>query len=166
MVRPRSPFRGPRAGALRQRERRRATVQLKVKYQTCRQSRCRWHGRCGALCEEEVAQSPGDARSRTYVRHLPHMCMCMHMCMHMLTCTCFACPCPCHVFITDGPSGGEGRGEPPGTHGAWRWPGLSPGSGLTETATGPGVDTHCPAWGRLTRAPTISVLRRFKSFSF
>ena len=55
----------------------------------------------------------------------------------MLTCTCFACPCPCHVFITDGPSGGEGR-EPPGTHGAWRWPGLSPGSGLAETATGPG----------------------------
>ena len=33
--------------------------------------------------------------------------------------------------------GGEGR-EPSGTHGARRWPGVSPGSGLTETATDPG----------------------------
>ena len=35
------------------------------------------------------------------------------------------------------PGGGEGR-EPPGTHGARHRPGVSPGSGLTETATGPG----------------------------
>ena len=35
--------------------------------------------------------------------------------------------------------GGGGRGgAPPGAHGARRWPGVSPGSGLAETATGPG----------------------------
>ena len=43
------------------------------------------------------------------------------------------------VGITEARVGRRGEGqEPPGTHGAWRRPGVSPGSGLTETATGPG----------------------------
>ena len=44
----------------------------------------------------------------------------------------------CHMMQSSRKSQwGEGR-EPPGTHGARHRPGVSPGSGLTETATGPG----------------------------
>ena len=51
--------------------------------------------------------------------------------------TCSTSRSPSSCIHHGSPSGGEGR-EPPGTHGARHRPGVSPGSGLTETATGPG----------------------------
>eukprot|EP00964_Phaeocystis_antarctica_P126274 scaffold90012_cov30-Phaeocystis_antarctica.AAC.1 len=60
------------------------------------------------------------------------------------------------------PSSGEGQ-EPPGTHGAWRRPGVSPRVGTHRDGHRPGVDTHCPGWGRLTWAPTVRV---FKASAF
>jgi hypothetical protein len=55
----------------------------------------------------------------------------------------------------ESPSRGEGREPPAGHSRRRRWPGVTPGVGTHRDGHRPGVDTHCPVWGRLTLAPTV-----------
>jgi hypothetical protein len=57
----------------------------------------------------------------------------------------------------ESPSRGEGREPPAGDSRRRRWPGVTPGVGTHRDGHRPGVDTHCPGWGRLTLAPTVRV---------
>eukprot|EP00964_Phaeocystis_antarctica_P062960 scaffold37746_cov37-Phaeocystis_antarctica.AAC.2 len=58
------------------------------------------------------------------------------------------------------PSRGEGRGNAPGDSARRLAPARGqPGVGTHRDGHRPGVDTHCPGWGRLTLAPTVRVFK-------